>query len=76
MGVNASLLSALVLLKSLQSLDFHHYVKTLLFFDIIGFEFLRLLELLISDGNYLRVEYHLVHVLDVVVLFIELLLGL
>lgn len=73
---HAGLLLTFRFLKSLQSLDLHHDVEALLFFDIVTLEFLRLFKLLISDSNDLGIENHLVHVLDVVMLFIEFLLGL
>ena len=73
---HASLLLLFGLLKTLQSFDLHHDVKAFLFFDIVLLEFLRLFKLLISDSNDLGIENHLVHVLDVVMLFIEFLLGL
>lgn len=73
---DASLLLTFGFLETLQSLDLHHDVKALLFFDIVSLEFLRLFKLLVSDSNDLGIENHLVHVLNVVMLLIEFLLGL
>ena len=63
-------------LESLKSLDFHHEIEAFLFFDPLLFESFVLFKLLVSNCNDFRVEYHLVHVLDIIVLLIKLLLGL
>ena len=69
-------LSLLVQLEVLQSLNLHHEVKFLLLLEIFFLETLVFLLLLVSDGDNLAVEHHLVHVLHIIVLFIDHLLGL
>ena len=63
--------SLLLGLKDFEPLDFHHQVKLFLFLFVFLLQDLRLLKLLVSDSDDLRVEDHFVHVLDVVHLFVK-----
>ena len=63
-------------LEGLKSFDLHHEVETLLLFNPLLLESLGLVELSVADGDYLRVQHHLVHVLDIIVVLVEHLLGL
>lgn len=65
-GIGLSHLSFFLLLKDLESLDFHHEVKLLLLLNPLGLESLILIKLLISNGNDFRVENHLIHLLDII----------
>lgn len=69
-------LAVFLLLEILQAFNFHHEVKFLLLADPLFFELLRLDELLVTDGDDLRVEDHLVHFLDVVLFLVHEGLGL
>lgn len=62
--------------EHLESLNLHHEVEFLLLFNPLLLETLILLKLLVSDGNDLGVEHHLVHVLDIVKVFIHAFLSL
>lgn len=68
-------LAVFLLLEVLQTLNLHHEVKLFLFADPFGFECLALDELLVTDGDDLGVQDHLVHLLDVVLLFVHQSLG-
>ena len=70
-----SLLSLLLFLEDLESFDLHHEVEFLLLLDPFLLEALVFVKLLVADGDDLGVEDHLVHMLDVVEVVIELLLG-
>lgn len=76
LGLHAQLLSLVLHLKGLQTLDFHHQVQALLLLNPLLLQGLVLLKLLVSDGDDLGVKSHLIHVLNIVMLLIELLLGL
>ena len=76
LGFFAFLLPLLLELQRLQSLDLHHEIKSLLFFDPVLFETLLFLLLSVSDGDHLRVKHHLIHVLHIVMFLIEHLLRL
>lgn len=65
------LLSLLFLVEGLESLDLHHQVELLLLFDELSLQLFVFLDLLISDGNDLRVKDHLVHLLDIVKLLVQ-----
>ena len=67
----SSLFSQLFFVESLQSFDFHHNIKFLLFVNPFFFELFALDELFISNCYYFGVETHLVHVLNIVQLFIK-----
>jgi len=62
--------------EHLESLNFHHEVEFLLFFNPLLLETLVFLELFISDGYDFGVEHHLVHVLYIVQVFIHAFLSL
>jgi hypothetical protein len=63
-------------LERLQSLDFHHEIEAFLFFDPLLLESFGLIELSVTDCDDLRVQHHLVHVLNIIVVLVEHLLGL
>lgn len=69
-------LTLLLQLEGLESFDLHHEVESFLLFDPLALEALGLIELLVSDGHDLGVQHHLVHVLHIVVVLVEHLLGL
>ena len=69
-------LTLLLELKGFQTLNLHHEVEALLFFDPLLFEALGLLELAVADCDNLGVEHHLIHVLDIVMLLVHHLLSL
>ena len=69
-------LAVFLFLEILQALNLHHEVKLLLLAYPFFLELLRLDELLVADGNHFGVEYHLVHFLDIVLLFVHEGLGL
>mmetsp|Transcript_22904 Transcript_22904/g.26270 ORF Transcript_22904/g.26270 Transcript_22904/m.26270 type:complete len:224 (-) Transcript_22904:105-776(-) len=71
----AFLLDLLFMLDILQPFNFHHDVEPAVLFSVLVLESLLLLELLIPDGDALRVEDHLVHRLNVVLLLVKDLLG-
>ena len=73
---NLSDLSFFLLLKDLESLNFHHEVELLLLLDPFLLESLILLQLLVSDSDNLGVKDHLVHLLDIIKVIILPLLGL
>lgn len=68
-------LTLLLFLEDLKTLNFHHEVELLLLFKIFVLKALVLLQLLITNGNDLRVEDHLVHVLHIVKVVIHFLLS-
>lgn len=72
----AANLAVFLFLEVLQALDFHHEVELLLFSDPFFLEFLTFDELLVTDGDNFGVEDHLVHLLNVVLLFVHEGLGL
>jgi len=76
LGLNSQAFALIFSLEGLQALDFHHEIEAFLLRDPFAFEVFVLCKLLVTHGYDLGVEGHLVHVLDIVVLFIELLLGL
>lgn len=63
--------SIFFLLERLETLNFHHDIHFLLLFDVFTLQDLGLLKLLISHSDNLRVEHHLVHLLNIVKLFIQ-----
>lgn len=69
------LLSLVLSLDRLQPLYLHHHVKSPLFINPVLFELPVLLQLLISDCVDLRCQHHRVHVLYVVIVLIQLVLG-
>lgn len=76
MGDFAGCFALLLHLEGLQALDFHHEVESLLLIDPVLLKSFLLLLLPVTDSDYFGVEHHLVHVFDIVVLFVEHLLGL
>lgn len=76
LSLDSQTLALILSLQCLQTLDFHHEIKAFLLIDPVGFEVLVLLKLLVTDGDNLGVEGHLIHVLDIVMFFIKLLLSL
>jgi hypothetical protein len=72
----STLLSIKFSLNSLQSLNLHHQIESLLFFDPVLFEHLIFCELALSDGQYFWGKDHLIHVLHIVISLIHLLLSL
>lgn len=76
LSFNSQALALFFGLQSLETLDLHHQVKTFLLGNPLFLKLLILFKLLVSDSNDLGIESHLVHVLDIVMLFIQLLLGL
>ena len=78
-ALSTSLLSdSLALLSNFQALeplDLHHEVEFALLLKPLLLELLVLFELLVADRYNFRIQDHLVHVLDVVQLFIELSLS-
>lgn len=75
-GNGPAVLTLFLFLERLQSFNLHHEVKALLLLHPLGFELLGLFELLVTDSNDLGVHNHLVHVLNIVVLFVHLGLSL
>ena len=67
--------SFLLLLKLLEPLDLHHEIKFFLLFYILLLELLILLKLLVPNCNDFGVHHFLIHVFDIVLLFIKLLLS-
>lgn len=61
--------------KALQTFNFHHKIEFFLFINPLTLKLFVFLKLFITDSDNLGVEHHLVHVLDVVELFIHLSLG-
>lgn len=57
-------------LKALESFNLHHKVELLLFIDPFLLQALVFFQLLVPDRDDFGVQHHLVHVLDVVQLFI------
>ena len=76
LGFNSQLLTLVLSLESLQTLDFHHDVEALLFFEPLSLKGLVLRQLAVTNSYNLSVQSHLVHELHIVVFFVELLLGL
>jgi len=74
-GLMLSHFSFFLLLENLKSLDFHHEVKLFLLFNPFLLKSLIFIELLVTDGDDLGVQNHLVHVLDIVHIIIECLLS-
>merc|ERR1719174_690546 len=73
---DALLLALLVHLQRLQALDLHHHVQLALLLFLLLLDVPLLLDLGVADGDDLRVEHHLVHVLNVIHLLVQRLLGL
>ena len=73
-GIDTKLFALVLSLQGLQTLDFHHQVKTFLFLAPLCLEDFVLIKLLVTDGDNLGVEGHLIHVFDIVVLLVQLLL--
>merc|ERR1719174_2531920 len=73
---DALLLALLVHLQRLQALDLHHHVQLALLLFLLLLDVPLLLDLGVADGDDLRVEHHLVHVLHVIHLLVQRLLGL
>ena len=76
LGVLTLNLALLLELEGLESLDFHHQIKALLLFNPLLLKALGLLELAVTDGHDLGVQHHLIHLFDIIVLFVHHLLGL
>lgn len=74
-GLMLSHFSFFLLLENLESLDFHHEVKLFLLFNPFLLKSLIFIELLVTDGDDLGVQNHLVHVLDIVQIIIDCLLS-
>merc|ERR1719174_1517575 len=73
---DALLLALLVHLQRLQALDLHHLVQLALLLLLLLLDVPLLLDLGVADGDDLRVQHHLVHVLHVIHLLVQRLLGL
>jgi len=76
LGIFTADLAVFLFLEILQAFNFHHEVKLLLLAYPFFLELLRLDELLVADGDNFGVENHLVHFLDIVLLFVHEGLGL
>lgn len=74
-SVHPYFLTFFVDFKALQTFNFHHKIEFLLFINPLTLKLFVFLKLFITDSDNLGVEHHLVHVLDVVELFIHLSLG-
>ena len=74
-GDMLSSFSLLLFLENLESFDFHHEVEFFLFFNPLGLQTFVLLKLLVSDGDDLRVENHLVHGFHIIKVVVKLLLS-
>ena len=61
---------------SLQTLDLHHHVESLLLQDPVLFKHLVFIELTVTDRADFGSHEHLVHVLDIIVLLVHLVLNL
>ena len=72
---NLPLLTVFLYLQKLKPLDFHHEIELLLLFEVLSLELFLFFELLITHSDDLGVEYHLVHLLDVVQLLVKEHLG-
>lgn len=72
LGVLSLDLPFLLVLEALESLDLHHEVHSLLLSPILLLQPFLLLQLPVPDGHALRVDHHLIHVLNVVLLLVEL----
>jgi hypothetical protein len=68
--------SLLLVFQTLESLNFHHQVQTLLLSTVLLLKALLLFQLPISDGHTLSVNHHLVHVFHIVLLLVQLSLCL
>ena len=68
--------SFLLFFEYFQALNLHHQIKLLLLLDVLCLKFFILLELFVSNGDNLRVQDHLVHVLNVIEIIIHFLLSL
>ena len=73
-GLDAPLLSRLIILNLLETFDFHHALEGLLLVNILVLKLIALLNLLVSNVVDLAEHHAFVHFLHVVRLFIELLL--
>ena len=72
-----SLLFALLLdLEVLETLDFHHEVELLFLLTVLRLENLLLLELFVTDRDALGVQKHRVHLLHVILFFVERIFSL
>mmetsp|Transcript_127026 Transcript_127026/g.179306 ORF Transcript_127026/g.179306 Transcript_127026/m.179306 type:complete len:435 (+) Transcript_127026:242-1546(+) len=69
------LLSNFIHFQSLEALYLHHGIEVSLLFLLLGLNHALLLNLRIADSHYLGIEHHLVHVLDVVHVLVQHLLG-
>lgn len=74
-GIDSKLFALVFSLEGLQTLNFHHQVKTFLFLAPLCLKDFVLIKLLVTHGNYLGVKGHLVHVFDIVVLLVHLFLS-
>lgn len=74
-GCDLSFLALFLLVEGLEPLDLHHQVKLLLLLDELLLELLVFLDLLVANGNDLGVKDHLIHLLDIVKLFVHQHLG-
>ena len=76
LGLSSELFTLILCLEGLQALNFHHDVQAFLLGNPLRLQLFVLFELLVSNRNDIGIEYHLVHVLDIIKLFIKLGLGL
>mmetsp|Transcript_18873 Transcript_18873/g.44343 ORF Transcript_18873/g.44343 Transcript_18873/m.44343 type:complete len:215 (-) Transcript_18873:335-979(-) len=75
LALQSLLLADLVHFQRLEPLDLHHRIELALLLLLLGLNVPLLLNLGITDGDNLRVEHHLVHVLHVVHVLVQHLLG-
>ena len=76
LGLLALLLSLFLDLEVFEALDFHHEVELLFLFAVLLLEDFLFLQLLVADGDALRVQKHRVHLLHRVLLFVQRVLRL
>ena len=74
-SLSSSFFSIHLGLDSLETLNLHHHVKSLLLSQIVFFELFVLFQLYISDSEDFRGRDHLVSELNIVILLIKLDLG-
>lgn len=74
-SISCTLLTLKLGLNSLQSLNLHHQIQSLLLLDPILFKLLVLVELTLANGPDLGSKRHLVHMFHIIVVLVHLLLS-
>ena len=68
----APLLTLILLLEILKSFNLHHKIELLLFLDPLLLKSDVFFKLLVPDRSHFGIEHHLIHVLDIILLFVKL----